>query len=892
MLLLSLAVLAPLQLSEPRFERLNSGLRVAVVEDHTLPLVSVQLWYRVGSACDPPDRPGLCTVTRAILEHRDQAALKLRAAGLRFESRTGRDACYFASLLPPCFLEYVLDIEAARMAPLHLTADNLERGLNAAARQYAEVADDPNHVGMRRILGAMFPDHPYRHPPGFVGEALKDLSVSEVGEFLDRWFVPGNATLFVIGDVSTLQVLEQVRQRFDKLEWAEPPRRAPSPETPRETIRRWNATNCRVGADMAWACPPKGSFDNVAIDVLMHRLCNPIDGSLHQRLRQQDCSSLRWRRLAWHDGGILVLSLDGPPRLPQLVDEEIAKAAEQTWSEIEHDRARALAEYAARSRRAAFGDRALDRAEHEIVAGDLLLADFDVPRIRQVSVADVQRAALLLTESRRVAVFYGPSGGTGPGAGSIPPTEKLGDRLDLGPQERLGAGEALELLALTGAASPEPHSPGSCPEVIVRRLDSRTHLTLCAVPESGSATVRTVLPEIRKPPDILFRKLISGAEQFPADRLADYLSYRSASLLAVPNSPRAALTSECATEFIAQMMEVQASVILGGSPRGWPEQMSGLLMYIRPDCLSPVALADVMSHGTPLYDPSRGQSWIPRAVYRPLLELCGSPGEVEVYVVGDASVDEAFAAAQALWLREEESQAGPASRPAPEAPRWREYWDYPWESARPVIYWTGQNSQTIYWTAQFSPLWPPSGPEEMHIRVVLRLWEQPPDDPTGLKADAIAWLLGRPPAFPRDIDGQRAWAWECGVRDANTVVVSARTAPDRVAGELAAMLRRVTLVRSAEVPDSQVRTAIRLARAARAPLLDNQPAIADLLQRGVRTPWKLDVSLEKDQLFPLVTEPAPQARPMIHVVGGSRPPPGIERVGDFDSKVILPLEGP
>ncbi|MBP9025530.1 MAG: hypothetical protein KBH81_05190, partial [Phycisphaerae bacterium] len=55
---------------QPRFERLENGLRLGVVEERGSPLASVQLWYEVGSAADPADSLGLCDVTRRVLAAR------------------------------------------------------------------------------------------------------------------------------------------------------------------------------------------------------------------------------------------------------------------------------------------------------------------------------------------------------------------------------------------------------------------------------------------------------------------------------------------------------------------------------------------------------------------------------------------------------------------------------------------------------------------------------------------------------------------------------------------------------------------------------------------------------------------------------------------------------
>jgi zinc protease len=873
----------------PRYEQLENGLRVVVVEDHTLPLVSVQLWYRVGSAQDPPSRPGVCRCVRAMLEHRDDAALKLRAAGLRFESHTERDACYFSTVLPPDFLEYVLDIEAARMRPFNVSAEMVRQGVSAAARQSADEADDSDHIVTRQLLAAMFSDHPYRHPPEFVAESLKDLSVTEANESLERWFVPGNATLFVIGDVSTVQVLEQVRQRFGELEWAEPPRRAERSQPAREQIERWDVTEQRTGVDIAWVCPSKGYFENAAIDVLMHRLCNPVDGALFGRLLGQARESLRWQRHAWRDSGILVLSFDSsgiPPKPVETVEKVLAETAERVTSEIEHNRARALALQDARSHRAAFADRARDLAEHEIIAGDLLMADFLLPRLKHIDVADVQQAARLLQKTRRVVLYHDTPPAQDLARPPAPPAETLCSALETEPQARLDTGAGLQLLARHAAEAPEPRAPESPPPVVTRQLDSRTRVTVCRIPDSVVATVRTALPEIRKPEDILLWKLLRGSEQFDSDKLADYLSYRSVGVLPVPNSPEAALTSESPSEDAAQVMEIQASLILEPEWRGpgrQPRGMSRLLRYTNPDFWSARTIADGRSHGVPLVDHSRGLKLL-RNLAAQLVELCRSPASVEVYVLGDMPVAEVLATAAQFWAKAaERATESPRPEPLGRPPR-PGFWDRRHSSHRPSVHWAGGRAEPTIWSFDAQPIWVLPGSQQMHIRVTLRLWDESADDSTGLKADAVAWLLGHPPGFPRTIDGGHAWAWECRVCDANTVVISTETFSEHVTEQLAAILGRIKRVRSGDIPDVEVEAAIRLARATRAVLLDNQAVIAGVLQRGVQSPWNIDMPFGKQDLFPLVAEPSPDARLLIHVVGGREPPAGLEQIGDLGGR--------
>src|SRR4030095_6263958 len=91
---LVLALLLQQPTEAPRFERLDNGLRICIVEDHSLPLVSVQLWFKVGSSYAPPDKPGLTHVAAALLSKRG------RMISVEAGERTLPDVCrvFFA----PC----------------------------------------------------------------------------------------------------------------------------------------------------------------------------------------------------------------------------------------------------------------------------------------------------------------------------------------------------------------------------------------------------------------------------------------------------------------------------------------------------------------------------------------------------------------------------------------------------------------------------------------------------------------------------------------------------------------------------------------------------------------------------------------------------------------------
>ena len=622
----------------PRVERLSNGLRVVVVPDRTQPLISVQLWYAVGSAFDDPSNPGLCHIARTILERRNEAAPRLRAAGARFESRTLRDACYFSSVLPPHSLEQVLKIEAERMQPLSTTPEMV-----ASARAAAVTPDDQRRDADRRLLAAMFPQHPYAHPPGFVAESLARLTPGDVDTFLQRWFVPGNATLLIIGDVSDVKAMDLVRRHFGQLPWAESPRRAALPDLEAEQLHLPPAPADRTGLEVAWLTPPAGYFENAAIDVLMHRLCNPVDGPLYLRLTELGYPPPRWHRDAWREHGLLTLSVDcpavaadvpsavegdktppaptdPPPSIERTIKSELEKATTTIPTEIEFNRARALAARDVMLARASFPDRAGRLAWHELIAGDVLLAAYESPRVATLAVADLQQAAAELLAARTVWL-----------------------------PRRAQPSQAQEL--------PAPKTPPSDPPapvgvVSIFELPNGVGVTVRTITGQDCADVRTLASPSEGVYAAMQAAMATGSTRHSVTDLRDYLSYHALDMYPCRNQVGGGLRSRGPATKTAQLIELQAELLRHADRRDstlraacqhgrdlhqWlrtAPSRSGNEIYLPPDFIG--WLADT----PPLTDVDH---------LRKALECLVGIRDIRVVVVGDVRPADVLEAVRDVW---------------------------------------------------------------------------------------------------------------------------------------------------------------------------------------------------------------------------------------------------
>ncbi len=188
------------------------------------------------------------------------------------------------------------------------------------------------------------------------------------------------------------------------------------------TADAWTASHvapARARLDFAWMLPGGSADELAALDVLLQRLCNPVDGPLQQSLTQAGCWPVCWRHDVGRSSGLVVLSLDltaaavdadlvrGTRRtdeLEQIVRTALQQAGTSGPAESELDRARALAARMIRNRQAGFDDWAAYVRWYEGVAGDAQLAEWELPLVASVRVGDVQRAAALLLEARRVVL--------------------------------------------------------------------------------------------------------------------------------------------------------------------------------------------------------------------------------------------------------------------------------------------------------------------------------------------------------------------------------------------------------------------------------------------------------------------------------------------------------
>ncbi len=204
--------------------RLANGLSVTLSEDHTAPIVAVNLWYHVGSANERPGRTGFAHLFEHMLfqgsahvganEHFEI----VQRAGGTLNGSTWLDRTNYFETVPSNQLATALWLEADRMGQLlpAMTQQKLDtqRDVVKNERRWS-VDNQPYGTWWERLPALAFPsDHPFHHSLIGSMEDLTEASLEDIAQFFATYYTPDNAVLSIAGDFDPAEARALVEQFF------------------------------------------------------------------------------------------------------------------------------------------------------------------------------------------------------------------------------------------------------------------------------------------------------------------------------------------------------------------------------------------------------------------------------------------------------------------------------------------------------------------------------------------------------------------------------------------------------------------------------------------------------------------------------------------------------
>jgi zinc protease len=388
---------------------LPNGLRVLLLEDHRSPIVSVQIWYRVGSRNEQRGATGIAH----FLEHLMFKGTKRygpRQFARLVEQNGGQDNAFTSQDVTSYFvnitadkLDLVLDLESDRMRNLLLDPKeiNSERQVVIEERR-TRTEDDPEGFLGEEVSSIAFKAHPYGYPIIGWMEDLKRLTPAEIRAFHRTYYVPNNAILVAVGDFKAPAALEKVKRYFGPIPRGATPPPVLAVEPPQNGERRV-AVQKQAQLPivyLAWHVPNQRSDDGSALEVLSTVLSGGRASRLYRSLVYE-------RQLALEAGGdYSYFALDPnlfwfwatamPGQTPEKLETELLaemdKLRQEPVSDEELQRAKNQIEASFVFQQDSVYRRASMLVRFELIGGYGLLDAF-LARIQAVTAADLQRVA-------------------------------------------------------------------------------------------------------------------------------------------------------------------------------------------------------------------------------------------------------------------------------------------------------------------------------------------------------------------------------------------------------------------------------------------------------------------------------------------------------------------
>jgi zinc protease len=201
----------------------SNGLTVLLVPDHSAPVVTFQVTYRVGSRNEVTGTTG----ATHILEHLmfkgsenfndpkgNSVKQFLEKVGGQFNASTAVDRTNYFATIGRDSLEGYVAIEADRMRHLWLHEADRQSEMTVVRNEYERGKNDPDSVLVEEVTAAAYVALPYHHPTIGWRSDIEHVPITKLHEFYDTFYWPNNATVTVVGDLDTAATLGLIKKYY------------------------------------------------------------------------------------------------------------------------------------------------------------------------------------------------------------------------------------------------------------------------------------------------------------------------------------------------------------------------------------------------------------------------------------------------------------------------------------------------------------------------------------------------------------------------------------------------------------------------------------------------------------------------------------------------------
>ncbi len=277
---------------------LANGLRVVLCEDHAVPVVSVALYYDVGSRNEKEGRTGFAHLFEHMMFQGSENVAKaahfqyIFNAGGTMNGTTSTERTNYYETLPASHLPLALWLESDRMRSLKVTQENLDNQRNAVQEEKRLRYDNQPYVNaFLRINELIFKNPANAHSTIGSMEDLDAATIEDIQEFFRIYYAPNNAVLTIVGDLETDEAAALVRKYFEGIPSQPPPPPVDTGE-PEDVAQTQEVYHDKLAPAPAfvlgWKIPRRRTPDFYALSLAAELLFEGDSSRLYQKLVKGD----------------------------------------------------------------------------------------------------------------------------------------------------------------------------------------------------------------------------------------------------------------------------------------------------------------------------------------------------------------------------------------------------------------------------------------------------------------------------------------------------------------------------------------------------------------------------------------------------------------------------
>jgi zinc protease len=405
--------------------KLDNGLMVLLLEDHSCPTVTIQAWYRCGSK---NERPGITGISH-MFEHmmfkgsekfpKEKFDRLIYANGGYNNAWTSFDNTTYYEVLPPDKVEIAIDLEADRSRHLLINQENLNSERQVVLSERSMRYDNSPFASLyEQLYNNAFVAHPYRWLPiGFRCD-IEDYTVPELKDYYQINYAPNNSFLVIAGDFDPGKVMKMVEKYYGPIPAEEPPPPVTTvePEQRGEKLIKYHKMAQLPAFIAGYKLPAGNSPDFFPLKVAAKVLFDGESSRMYTRLVYDEQKALFIQGSAGRlqDPGLFYVMAAANPggditEIQNEAWEEIDKLQNEPITERELQKAKNQLEADFIMGLQSNEDRGTEVGYFEIDTGDYMSIYNEADGIQAVTADDVMRVAKqYLTENNRTIVTLIP----------------------------------------------------------------------------------------------------------------------------------------------------------------------------------------------------------------------------------------------------------------------------------------------------------------------------------------------------------------------------------------------------------------------------------------------------------------------------------------------------